>query len=51
MYFLFELSGLTLFPTIYVGWFVFGCISSGTSYVLCRLFDDEGLNIKWTRKE
>ena len=38
-----------------LNWFVFdvecgifsaGCISSGTSYILCMLFNDFGLNIK-----
>ena len=26
-----------------------GCLSSGTSYVLCQVFDDEGIKIKWTK--
>lgn len=26
--------------------FMFSCISSGTSYILCMLFNDFGLNIK-----
>ena len=27
-------------------WFISGCISSGTSYLLSRLADDDGLTIK-----
>ena len=27
-------------------WFVAGCISSGTSYLLSRIADDDGLTIK-----
>ena len=27
-------------------WFIAGCISSGTSYLLSRLADDDGLTIK-----
>jgi len=26
-----------------------GCLSSGTSYILCQVFDDEGIKIKWTK--
>ena len=26
-----------------------GCLSSGTSYVLCQVFDDEGIKIKWIK--
>ena len=29
--------------------FLLGCLSSGTSYVLCQVFDDEGVKIKWTK--
>tara|TARA_R110002020_G_scaffold59181_1_gene161633 strand:- start:87 stop:389 length:303 start_codon:yes stop_codon:yes gene_type:complete len=28
--------------------FLLGCLSSGTSYILSQLFDDEGIKIKWT---
>jgi hypothetical protein len=27
-----------------------GCLSSGTSYILCQAFDDEGIKIKWTKQ-
>jgi hypothetical protein len=27
-----------------------GCLSSGTSYILCQVFDDEGIKIKWTKQ-
>ena len=26
-----------------------GGLSSGTSYILCQVFDDEGIKIKWTK--
>jgi hypothetical protein len=26
-----------------------GCLSSGTSYILCQVFDDEGIKINWTK--
>lgn len=42
----FWLCGICIFPNIIVGSILFGFISSGTSYVLCRLFDDNGINIK-----
>lgn len=29
-----------------LNWFVAGCISSGTSYLLSRIADDDGLTIK-----
>jgi hypothetical protein len=41
----FWFSGIKLFPNIYLGTFFFGCISSGTSYILCYIIDDNGLNI------
>ena len=31
--------------------FILGCISSGTSYILNRIFDDEGIKIKLETKE
>lgn len=34
-----------LFANIFVGSFLFGCLSSGTSYFLCKLISDDGLNI------
>ena len=42
----FWFCGWSLFPNPYVGSFLYGCLSSGTSYVLCKIFDDDGLQIK-----
>ena len=47
-FFLFMINGLvTLFEFQYLlgNAFVLSCLSSGTSYVLCMLFDDSGLKI------
>ena len=29
--------------------FLLGCLSSGTSYILCQTFDDEGIKIKGSK--
>ena len=29
--------------------FLLGWLSSGTSYIFCQVFDDEGIKIKWTK--
>lgn len=42
---LFWISGIKLFPNFIVGILLFGWISSGVSYVLCNLFDDNGIKI------
>jgi hypothetical protein len=41
----FWFFGTGLFANIFVGSFLFGCLSSGTSYFLCKLISDDGLNI------
>jgi len=41
----FWFCGLQLFPNVVVGSFLFGCLSSGTSYVLCQIFGDDGIKI------
>jgi len=41
--FTFELNGANPF--------LLGCLSSGTSYILSQLFDDEGIKIKVERNE
>jgi len=46
LYFIFRLNNIILFEDFISGAFLCGCISSGTSYILCRLFDDEGLKIR-----
>lgn len=45
VFLLFWISGVYLFPSIFIGLFIFGSISSGTSYVLERVFGDHGVNI------
>ncbi len=42
----FWYSGVQLFTNGLVGGFLFGCISSGTSYFLSMLIGDDGLNIR-----
>jgi hypothetical protein len=51
LFFLFWLSGVDLFPNPIVGAFAFGCVSSGTSYVLCNLCDDNGVKVKFLRSD
>ena len=41
----FWFSGIILFPNIFVGSFLFGVLSSGTSYFICKLIGDDGINI------
>ncbi len=45
MFLIFWFSGIQLFPNPYVGWFLFGCLGSGTSYALSCMFGDDGINI------
>jgi hypothetical protein len=47
VYFIFWLSGIRLFVNFWVGLVIFGAIASGTSYVLCQIFSDDGVNIKF----
>lgn len=37
---------INIFNNLLTGSFLSGCISSGTSYLLSRIIDDEGFNIK-----
>lgn len=39
-FFLFYLAGIELFPSFFIGWFIFACISSGVSYILSVSFKD-----------
>jgi len=45
------LSGYKLYPNIYIGSFLFACISSGTSSILCSIFDDWGIKISLRDKK
>jgi hypothetical protein len=42
----FWLCGVQLFTNPYVGAPIFGFISSGTSYILYTMFDDNGISVK-----
>lgn len=46
IYSLFYISGITLFPNYLLGTFIYGCIGSGTSYILNMGVGDDGINIK-----
>jgi hypothetical protein len=48
---LFWFCGIKLFPNLFVGIFLFGCLGSGTSYILSSLFDDFGLNVKINKEK
>jgi len=45
------MAKIILFPNLLVGMFLFGCISSGMSYIFCNLFDDNGLQISQGNKK
>jgi hypothetical protein len=44
-YVAFYFTGIDLFTDLFVGTFVFACISSGTSYLLSSVVDDEGFKL------
>lgn len=46
IYILIWYSGLKMYPELVTGTFLYACLGSGTSYILCQLVGDEGLNIK-----
>lgn len=45
VYTLFFLSKINLFPNFFVGLFLFACLSSGTSYFLCSIINDDGFKV------
>jgi len=45
IFLLFHISGVTLWNNVAIGMFMFGCISSGTSYLIDKLVDDNGLSV------
>ena len=45
-YILFWLSNIHLFNNLYIGLFLFGCLSSGTTYILSTLFNDNGIQVR-----
>ena len=51
MFLLFYVSKIYLFPNFLIGLFVYGCISSLTSYLFDRLVDDDGLRINLFKAE
>ena len=50
VFFLFWYSEIMLFPNIYVGCLLFAAISSLTSYILDKSFNDEGISINLKNK-
>ena len=46
IFILFWLVGIHMFPNPYLGAILFGFLSSGTSYILCQIVGDDGINIK-----
>jgi len=42
-----DYTELFTFDHTVINYFVLGCISSGTSYILCMTFDDFGLKLKF----
>lgn len=55
IFLLFYISEIKLFPNPFFGMFIFGCIGSGTSYMLDKSINDDGINInnlyKYKRKD
>lgn len=49
MFCLFYALGVKLFPSIF-GFFIFGCLSAGTSYFIDNLIGDDGLRIEKNRR-
>lgn len=45
LFIVFWWCGIELFPNPYIGWFLFGCLGSGTSHLLTSIFDDDGIKI------
>ena len=45
IFLLFWFSNIKLFSNIYIGCFLFGCLSSGTSNFLCSIYNDGGIKI------
>jgi hypothetical protein len=45
VFIVFWFCGIRLFPNLYIGAFLYGCVSSGTSYFLISLVSDFGLKI------
>lgn len=46
IYILFYISEVKLFFNFWFGLFIFGCLSSGTSYLIDNLIGDNGLRIE-----
>jgi len=50
-YILFVISGIKLWPNLWIGMFLFACISSGVCYILDKLIDDEGIRVNRDEKK
>mgnify|MGYP003978781175 FL=1 len=46
VFLMFWYSGLQMWNNIYLGCFLYGCLSSGTTYILSMLIDDYGVNVR-----
>jgi len=51
VFFALWFSGIKIIDNIYYGWFFMGCLSGGTSYILDRLFSDDGLSLNVKMKQ
>jgi len=46
VFLMFWCSGVQMWNNIYLGCFLCGCLSSGTTYILSMLIDDYGVNVR-----
>jgi len=51
VFLVFWFNGFELWPEIYTGCFLYGCLSSGTSYMLSMLIGDSGLQFSSSKEE
>jgi len=50
-YLLFYFSNIRLFSNFFIGCFIYACISSGTSYFLCNIIGDYGIQLYHKNKK
>lgn len=50
VFLLFWVSGIKLFPNIFIGTLLFGFLSGGTSYILDAIVDDDGIKLNKTNR-
>lgn len=51
VFLMFWYSGFQLWSNVYLGCFLYGCLSSGTTYIMSMLVDDYGLQICSNKSE